>query len=275
MTTFLPWQPQMTPLALSERLFDGALVVFSGIAPVARLVARARELLGEAFATEDPPNAETTLSGHEFRRRALQARRLVAGDDAIALHWRETLATIGYAADAVWQDRMRLRVVPSLAAPSHSNHRRLGVLPPHRDTWGSGIAAQINWWLPLYPLSAARTMLVWPDLFRQPVANDSAAWQFEQARADKTYALLPTAAEPPAAPAVPVVLDPGELLGFSAAHLHGGAADASSITRFSLDSRTVWEADRQHERGARNMDSGARTPRWSWFTRPTGGAEAA
>ena len=274
MTAFRPWHPGTPPSALSEGLFDGAITVFSGIAATARLGDRARELLRGAFATDDPPCAEVELDGDEFRRRALKARRLVAEDDAIGAHWRETLAAIGYSPDSVWRDRMRLRVVPSLASPSHGKHRRLGVLAPHRDTWGSGIGAQINWWLPLYPLAPARTMLIWPALFGQPVANDSDAWQFRQAHADKSYPLLPTACQRPKAPAVPVLIEPDELLAFSAAHLHGGTADESRRSRFSLDSRIVWEADRRHQRGAPNVDSHARAQHWSWFKAPSGHALA-
>lgn len=174
---------------------------------------------------------------------------------------------MGYA-PAVWQDRLRLRVVPPLASPGHSAHRRIGALPPHRDTWGSGIAEQVNWWLPLYRVAPGRTMLIWHTLFRRHIPNDSATWQFERARDDRRYPLLPMAAERPQAPATPVLIGVGELLAFSAAHLHGGVAAHSGVVRFSLDSRTVWAPDSEHGRGAPDMDNGARARRWGWFEPP-------
>jgi hypothetical protein len=196
----------------------------------------------------------------------LLARRRVANSAEVASLWRATLATIGF--EASWLDRIRLRVVPSRR---DIDHRRLQVLAPHRDTWGSGIQAQVNWWLPLYPLADTRTMLVWPHLFDRPIPNDSTEWSFEAAREGGT--LLPTATVAPPGAGFPVRIEPGELLAFSAAHLHGGVADDSGLTRFSVDTRTVWEADRLAGRGVPNIDAPDQPPArqmWRWFTPPEG-----
>ena len=258
--------PDRPPDELSEALFDGALVVLPGLPSVAELGARVRGILAETFAADELCCVEVGLSEADFRRLALLARRRVTGDAAVAELWRATLTAVGLATDAMWLDRIRLRVVPSRR---DIDHRRLQVLAPHRDTWGSGIAAQVNWWLPLYPLADTRTMLVWPHLFRRPIANDSAAWSFEAAR--NGGLLLPTAQVEPPGASVPIRLEPGQLLAFSAAHLHGGVADASGLTRFSIDTRTVWEADRLAGRGAPNVDGPAATPdrqMWRWFSPP-------
>lgn len=262
-----PWAPGTPPRSLSEALFDGRLVLFEDLPAVSLLVRRARALLTRVFATDDPTRAENGLSAAAFRRLALQARKVVGTDAAVALHWRDTLAAIGYRAEDTWLDRIRLRAVPSR---TDVDHPRLQVLPPHRDTWGSGIAAQINWWLPLFPLSDTRTMLVWPDAFRRPVPNDSGAWNFEAFRqgASRGYPLLPVAGEPPPTPAAPVSMAPGQLLAFSAAHLHGGVSDASGFTRFGIDTRTVWDADRRAHRGAPNVDGAAGTEMWRWYSPP-------
>ena len=129
--------------------------------------------------------------------------------------------------------------------------------------------AQVNWWLPLYPLHETRTMLVWPEVFRQPVANDSAGWDFEEfKRAGRGYPLLPTADAYPETPAKPVLIEPGDLLGFSAAHLHGGIRDASGRTRFGIDSRTVWDPDRCAGRCAPDVDGSPGIEMWEWFMAP-------
>ena len=142
-------------------------------------------------------------------------------------------------------------------------------LPPHRDTWASRIMAQVNWWLPLYPLHETGTMLMWPDAFRSPVANDSAAWDFEEfKRGGLGYPLLPAARGHPDGPGAPVMIEPDDLLGFSAAHLHGGTRDASGRTRFGIDSRTVWEPDRRAGRCAPDVDGTPGTEMWEWFAEP-------
>ena len=197
----------------------------------------------------------------------MRARKVVARDATVARHWCDTLTVIGYRPDATWLDRIRLRAVPSRG---DIDHPRLQTLPPHRDTWGSGIMAQINWWLPLYPLAEGRTMLLWPDAFRQPVANNSDEWNFEAFKngGREDYPLLPVAHTRPTQPGVPVLIEPGQLLGFSAAHLHAGASDASGRTRFGVDSRSVWEPDLSSGRGAPNVDGAARAEMWRWFRAP-------
>lgn len=266
--TFKRWKPGTTPRALSETLFDGGLIVFDGLRPIARLVDRARAILTETFETEEPALAERELSAARFRRLAMQARELVATDAAVARHWWDALAVIGYRREATWLDRIRLRVVPSR---SDIEHQRLQTVSPHRDTWGSGIMAQINWWLPLYPLVEGSTMLLWPDVFRHPIANNSGEWSFEAFRngSEKDYPLLPVACRHPVQPQTPVLIEPGQLLGFSAAHLHAGVSDASGRTRFGVDTRSVWEPDRSAGRGAPNVDGAAREEMWRWFRPPS------
>ena len=262
-----PWAPGTTPRSLSEALFDGRLVLFEDLPSVSLLVRRARDLLERVFATDDPVHAENDLSAAAFRRLALRARRVIGTDAEVALHWRDTLARAGYRQEDTWLDRIRLRAVPSR---TDVDHPRLQVLPPHRDTWGSGIAAQVNWWLPLFPLGDTRTMLLWPDAFRRPVPNDSGDWSFEAFRqgASRDYPLLPVAGEAPSTPAMPVSMAPGHLLAFSAAHLHGGVSDASGMTRFGIDTRTVWDPDRRARRGAPNVDCAAGTEMWRWYSPP-------
>ena len=270
--TFVRWQPGTAPEALSAALFGGALVVFAGLPPVQRLVRYVRALLQEIFETDDPPTAESRLAAGEYRRLAVRARNRVATDQALARHWRDVLAVVGYHPESTWLDRIRLRVVPSR---TDIDHRRLKALPAHRDTWGSGIMAQINWWLPLYALQKTRTMLLWPQAFRDPVANNSAEWDFEEVKhAERGYPLLPVARAYPKWPATPVLIDPGDVLAFSAAHLHAGVRDASGRTRFGIDSRTVWESDRLACRGAPNVDGAARAEMWQWYVGPVAGGHA-
>lgn len=302
--TFEHWKPGTSPRALSETLFDGALIVFDGLGPIAHLVDRVRAILAATFETKEPALAERHLSAATFRRLAMQAREAVATDPAIARHWWDALAVIGYRQDSTWLDQIRLRVVPSRGDIEHrrlpwnkrlpgapatgdgccmvdalgrakgdaegSGCGALQTVPPHRDTWGSGIMAQINWWLPLYPVADTRTMLLWPDVFRRPIANNSGEWNFETFRngSQQDYPLLPVACARPTNPGVPVRIEPGQLLGFSAAHLHAGTSDASGRTRLGVDTRSVWEPDRSAGRGAPNVDGAARGEMWRWFRAP-------
>ncbi len=272
MSSFEVVQAGTSPEQISAALFDGRLLLFHDLAAVGRLTERVRTIVEEVFETRDPPLAEAGLEPKAFRALAVRARRAVDGDAMTNTLWRAVLGEVGYAPETCHLDRIRLRVVPSR---QEIHGRVIRPLPAHRDSWGSGIMAQINWWLTLYPLSETRTMVVWPEAFREPVENDSATWDYNTLmRGDtKDYPLLPTT-RTPAAAGVPVAIEPGTLLAFSAAHLHASVADGSGISRFSLDTRTVWQPDVAAGRGAPNVDGGAQQERWDWFGQAarTGGA---
>lgn len=260
------WQPGTPPEALSTALFDGLVVVFEGLGPMRRLVDRGRTILCEIFGTDDPPGAESRLSAKAFRGLALRARTEVAGDRVVRQQWGAVLAAVGYASSETWRDRIRLRVVPSRR---DIDHARLAPLAPHRDTWGSRIMAQVNWWLPLYPLQEAATMVVWPEALREAVANNSGCWNIDEfKRSGGRYPLAPVATSQPDTDGTPVLIEPGVLIGFSGAHLHAGIHDHSGRTRFGIDSRSVWEPDRRAGRGAPNVDGAPGPEMWQWFDRP-------
>jgi hypothetical protein len=136
--------------------------------------------------------------------------------------------------------------------------------------------AQVNWWAALYQLDSRATMLVWPEAFDRPVANTTAEWDYATliGGGARDYPLLPEATGMPPGAAEPVLIEPGQLLGFAAAHLHASIAEEGAPTRFGLDTRTVWLADANAGRGAPNVDGGALEPHWEMFERdrPAGAA---
>lgn len=250
---------------ISNALFAGTLIICRGLEPIQALVDRARSIVQQYFGA-DPPAAERSLSTEEFKQTAQQARKQVRNDRAIEDCWQQTLDALGYTAPEVLHDRVRLRVVPSRP---ESRTRTIRPLEPHRDTWGSGVMAQINWWLPLYPLHPERTMLLWPRRFRQPLDNTSSEWDYDELIRSRggNYPLLPVARNTLPEPGEPVLIEPGELLIFSAAHLHAGMSDASGLTRINLDTRTVWRRDVEAGRGAPDVDRAPRRVYWEMFAR--------
>lgn len=250
---------------ISTALFAGTLMLCRKLETVQTVVARACAIVEENFG-DVPWEAERRLSVDDFQKTARRAREQVQNDKAIEECWQQTLAALGYAAPEVFRDRVRLRVVPSRP---DCRTRTIRPLEPHRDSWGSGVMAQINWWLPLYPLHPDRTMLLWPRRFRQPMDNTSGEWDYEKLIQDRprNYPLLPVARTAPPEPGEPVLIEPGELLMFSAAHLHAGASDASGLTRFNLDTRTVWRRDVEEGRGAPDVDRAPRRVYWEMFER--------
>ena len=254
-----------------ERLYRGELLVFRRLQAMAALAARARAMAGAAFAPTAPQEAERSLAAAEFLARAAALRRAFMRDREVSAALRAVLEALGLDPAATYADRLILRLQPSSGA---HRGRRVRDLPPHRDSWGSNVMAQINLWGPVFPIDAGATLVIWPALFDRAVPNTSASWDLERLReAPGRYPLLPECQAPlDAEPALPVVIEPGDLLCFSAAHLHASRPNRTGRTRLSIDTRIVDGGDVRHGRGAANVDGGAPRVAWEWFRSVADGA---
>ena len=155
-------------------------------------------------------------------------------------------------------------------------------VPFHRDTWGTNLYAQINWWAPVYPITEERTMALYPALWGRALCNSSASYDLqalvklvaEKGRESVTGEMavpeLLEALDP--SQAVPVVIEPGSVLVFSSAHAHAGVPNTSGLARFSLETRTVWIPDVRSGQGAPNVDGAARWMAPGFFYRVSDGA---
>jgi len=221
----------------------GDLLVWRRLPPLLELCRLADRMLRDGLQDDDPQTAEARLDGDVFLKRVRALRARFKQDPGIIAAFKQSLVATGLEAEDSYWDPLQLRVVPS----QHSHQaRRIMPLPPHRDNWGSNIAQQINWWTPLLPTSAGRTIIFYPGYWAEAVGNNSADWDFEvlkclmqEGKAD-TYPVLPVLTETlPQAAAMPIVLQPGDMLAFSGQHLHGSIATDRDIARFSTESRTV------------------------------------
>ena len=239
------------------------------------LVARARAVAEAAFAPHCPPHAQDALAPEDFLARAAALRHSFLHDAQARAAFRAVIESLGLDPDSTFADRLILRLQPS--GDAHSG-RRVRDLPPHRDTWGSNLMSQVNLWGPVFPLDPGATMVVWPALFDRPVPNTSADWDVERLReAPGRYPLLPVLRGPipddgPGARELPILIEPGDLLCFSGAHLHASRPNRTGTVRTSVDSRTVDLADHLAGRGAENVDGRAPRDGRDWFYRVSDGA---
>ena len=129
----------------------------------------------------------------------------------------------------------------------------------HRDTWISCSSRQINWWMPIFSVPEERSLGFYLGLFDKPVINTSEVYSHSGA---KQLGALGKNTEQPRVVAnledaelssIPV--NAGEILLFSAAHLHQPMPDASGKTRFSIDFRTVSHDKEGQSFGAPNLDN--------------------
>jgi hypothetical protein len=268
--------------ALHERLYAGEIFLFRGLPAMRSLVAFAQGLLERAFHPFAPPLVHSHLAGEQQARIFAATGREFTRSPAVKDLWRELFGSVGLDAKCLARDRLRLRFQPPLA---NERTQARGVLrstvPFHRDTWGTNLYAQINWWAPVYPTSEERTMALYPVLWDRSLRNSSASYDLpalvkrvaEKGRESITGEMavpeLLESLDP--AQAVPVVIEPGSVIVFSSAHAHAGVPNSSEQSRFSLETRTVWIPDVRTGRGAPNVDGAARWMAPGFFYRVSDG----
>jgi hypothetical protein len=125
---------------------------------------------------------------------------------------------------------------------------------------------QLNWWMPIYPVVPENVMAFHTRYFDERVENGSRDFNYYEwnakVRGDTAKHVKKDTRKQPKPeqeieldPQVRVVHQPGEVLIFSAAHLHSTVPNNSGRTRFSIDFRTVNLDDLEARRGAANVDS--------------------
>lgn len=263
----------LTPEELSQAIFAGRILQFEDLAPMEDLVAAARRCIEDAFADIDPLTAHQHLETKDYAARYAAIRKAFLADTQASRALEAALVAAGADPHTTYRDRPILRVSP----PDTRDYRPgYGAIPAHRDTWGSGISCQINWWLPVYPVTAERTLAIFPAHWSKKIENDSEGWDWHRAGKDPETPLLPTAlAELDRSGEIRLVPEPGTLVAFSGAHLHASVPNSTPLARFSCETRTVSAADLRAGRGAPNIDGAPVEPAFSWFSGFNGGESLA
>ncbi len=248
-----------------EAIFRGDLLLHSRRAGMSDLCSYARCMIEEGFG-DDPERAQEQQRVADFVAIAGPLKSRFTNDAVTRQLVRAILEEFACDLSQTYFDVPRLRVVTS------NGYLTSGVgyaYRPHRDTWYSSPQCQVNWWAPVFALSEARSLALFPRLFDRPVENTSGEFDYsEWCRIGRNQALnqgtVDTRKHPlPSGPLehseeLRVTMGAGESLLFSGAHLHATVPNTSGLTRFSLDFRTVNLEDLAAGAGAPNVDCGAR-----------------
>lgn len=265
------YTPITTPVdagTFHQQLYSGEVFLLENHPAMQAVVRFTREFLEHAFHPHAPPEIHRHLTreqqvetfaslGKEFTRSA-EVKRL----------WRDLFISIGLDAEHLARDRLRLRFQPPVKPEEASTPTpMISTVPFHRDTWGTNLYAQINWWAPVYTLSAERTMALYPALWDRPLRNTTASFDLQAVvnltaqkgrKALTGMMAVPQLLEPvDPAQAAPVLIEPGSIIVFSSAHAHAGVPNSTDLTRISLETRTVWIPDVERGAGAPNVDGEA------------------
>ena len=193
----------------ANAIFSGAVLVYRSLPAMHALVGCLREITLLEIGLNDPCSAESMLGSREFRRRASCVRLTVRENIDVGRLYKKVFTEVGVDVSAIFYDHFKLRFQPSNEA---TRSRYMLDLPAHRDTWGSNIHSQINWWAPVWPVTVDRTIGIFPAQWHVPVSNFSADWSYRELmqhlRRDESteYPMLPQCRVPPSpAEAVPVI----------------------------------------------------------------------
>lgn len=225
----------------------------------------AQSLITEAFGDLDPQHAQEVLPVDDFVKIVGPLKSKFTNSAVTKELVARYLESMGVELENTYFDVPRLRVVP------HSNYLTAGVsyaYKAHRDIWYSSPSAQINWWSPVWEVTPDMSMAFYPEHFQQPIQNTSEEFDYDEwvrvgRAAATTQITIDTRKHP--LPAQDIVAQElrygsaqGDVLIFSASHLHATVPNSSDRTRFSVDFRTINLEDLRNSRGAPNVDSRSR-----------------
>lgn len=260
--TAIHFDPPFDDAERRRRLYDGALLVFSPNEATRSLCAFADTLIREAFGSRDPERAQYDMQVEAYAELLKELKpRFIHHPESKRLV-REVLESHGCDPDDIHFD------VPRLRTSTSDGYLTTGIAyawHPHRDTWYSAPPAQLNWWLPIYPIAAENTVAFYPAYFRRALANDSAGYDYAEWNAKYRFTAadqlkkdtrpLPGPLEEiPDDARLPLVCEPAGLILFSGAQLHASVPNHTGRTRFSIDFRTVSLEDCRRGIGAPTQD---------------------
>ena len=271
------------PREFHDRIYAGEILRMDGLAEHARVVDFTRKFLEDRFYPYVPVEIHRHLSHDQQVEQFAAATRAYARSDEVKRLWRQVFEAAGLDPAATARDRLHLRFQPH-QEPSQSllRTRTTATVRFHRDTWGTNLYAQVNWWAPVYPVTPGRTMAMYPTLWSRALRNTSATFDFpkvlERSRAGENVSAydggIPQLLEEiDPGLGVPVTIEPGSIIAFSAAHAHTGVPNHTGLTRISLETRTLFIEDFCAGRGAPNVDGHAPWMSPGLFRRVSDGAK--
>jgi hypothetical protein len=246
-----------------HRIFAGDVVVYTHVAEVAAFAEFTRDLITEAMAPDEPTRVHTTRTAAELADLLIEFKpRFIHHPESIA-HVRRIAGALGTTSGGIYADVPRLRT----AFPTGGLNTGIAyAFQPHRDTWYAAPPQQVNWWLPVWPVAEDNIMEFYPRWFGRAIDNTSGDYSYYQANSwrghikdfsggrDMRVHPAPVCDLPSDEPRLRVVPPVGGVMLFSGDQLHASVPNTSGSTRYSIDFRTVHQADVHEDRGAPVVD---------------------
>jgi len=147
------------PLPVREfhnRIYEGEMFCFRQIPEMLAILSASKKHAEECLFPLQPTLAHRDLSREILVETFGKYRRSYHQNEEIQSLWGKLFSAIGYEPNNVARDRTLARVqVPFEKSNDHNSDLVTAPLAFHRDTWGSNIYAQVNWWAPIYPITTS------------------------------------------------------------------------------------------------------------------------
>ena len=237
-----------------QSLFQGTIFKFSRSAKALQLVSLIKKEIDSRYTN----NLDFL---HLKKDSELIAKNLIGflkNQDQFLNIFREFLKEINFDTSECYQDKFVVRIAPAELKKATYEASRIGI---HRDTWGTNIFQQINWWAPINSLDKSNTLIFYPEYFNKPIKNTTSSWDLDiylkkRKLGEFDYPSAPQLLEDLQVntKVIKIDLKPGEVLCFSGSHLHSSSKENSNISRFSYEIRTVSQSDIKNNLKAPNVD---------------------
>lgn len=199
---------------------------------------------------------------YKFNKGFIEVQKTIKESREIRLLFDNVLDEIFFNCDQTFSDLVTLRF------SSKNKNKKIGTLKhlnAHRDTWGSNILEQINWWFPIYDIKTENTIYILPNYFNKYVGNNSKSWSFnDYIKNKKNYPSSPTSSlKFDEKEKLIIKINSGDLLCFSGHHIHG--SNIGKENRINLETRTVSLNDKNKYLVPKNLDCESKETMTRWF----------
>ena len=248
---------------LKESIFSGRIIIFRNNYFIIKIINLVSNLIQEYLKTESITDLNIKNNNiKKFDNLIINIQKNIKNNTKLKKVFGSFLNFIEFSNHETFIDKITLRYTSPLKSQT------IGILKPlisHRDTWGSNIPEQVNWWLPLSDIKNQNSIFILRKEFNRPVKNDSKEWNFLKYKKDsKRLSSSPTSSkEFIIQPESIIRIKRGDLLCFSGHHLHGSKQD--DFYRVNLETRTVSKNDSKIFKIPRNIDNFQKKKQLNWF----------
>src|SRR5215813_8483938 len=171
------FDPPFNEAERRAKLYAGQLIVYSPTPSSLALVDFAKSLLKEAFGNIDPEYAQYKMQVEEY------AAVLSELKPKFIHHPRSKECIQGILRDLDFDPAKTYFDVPRMRSSTSDDYLTTGIayaFHPHRDCWYSAPFCQINWWMPIFPITEDNGMAFHPHYWDTPVKNGSRDYNYRQ-----------------------------------------------------------------------------------------------